>query len=135
MLQPTSSTDDLLPLMASPLPFPKKKKDLTDSKFKKFMKVLKNLNINIPFTNTINEMPAYTKFLKEILSKKRSIPNLIDECNSLSMSNQCSALIKNKLPEKLSDPGKFAITIGLGNHRYIALCDLGASTSLIPLSI
>ena len=91
--------------MASPLPFPKKKKDPTDSKFKKFLKVLKSLNINIPFTDVINEMPAYTKFLKEIISKKMSIPDLIDECNCLSMSNQCSALIKNKLSEKLSDPG------------------------------
>ena len=124
------------PSTTSPLLFPtKKKKDPTDSKFKKFVKVLKNLNINILFTDAINEMPTYTKFLKGILSKKRSIPDLIDECNSLSMSNQCSALIKNKLPKKLSDPGKFAIIIGLGNHRYKTLCDLEASTSLIPLSI
>ena len=36
---------------------------------------------------------------------------------------------------KLNDPGRFAITIGLGSHKYKALCDLGASTSLIPLSI
>ena len=99
------------------------------------MKVLKSLNINIPLTDAINEMSAYTKFLKEILSKKRSIPDLIDECNSLYLSNQCSALIKNNLSERLSDLGRFAITIGLGSYRYKDLCDLGASTSLLPLSI
>ena len=102
--------------MASPLQFPKKKKNSTDSKFKKFVKVLKSLNITIPFTNAINEMAAYIKFLKEILVKKRSILDLINECNSLCMSDQCSALIKNKLLKKLSDPKKFTITIGLGNH-------------------
>ncbi len=39
------------------------------------------------------------------------------------------------LPEKLSDPGRFTITIGLGNYKYKALVDLGASASLLPLSI
>ena len=99
------------------------------------MKLLKSLHINIPFTVVLNEMPAYAKYLKEVLAKKRFIPELFDDCNSLSMFNICSALIKNNLLEKLSDSGRFAITIGLGNRRYKALCDLGASTSLLPLSI
>ena len=124
------------PIVIPSLPFPKKKmKDSTDTKYKKFVKVLKSLNITIPFTDALSEMPAYTKFLKEILTRKRSIPDFIVECNTLSISNQCSALIKNNLLEKLIDPGSFAITIGLGAYRYKALCDLGASTSLLPLSI
>ena len=59
----------------------------------------------------------------------------MDECNSVPLSHQCSALNRNNLSVKLNDPGRFAITIGLGNHRYKALSDLGASTSLLPLSI
>ena len=39
------------------------------------------------------------------------------------------------LPEKLGDPGKFAITIGIRAYRFKALCYLGASASLLPLSI
>ena len=50
-------------------------------------------------------------------------------------SNQCSVINKNNLPVKLNDPGRFAIAIGLKSHRYKALYDLGASTSLLPLSI
>ena len=124
------------PSTASPLPFShKKRKDLADTKFNKFMKVLWSLHNNISFTDALSEMPAYAKYLKEVLAKKRSIPELFDECNQLSLSSKCSALIHNKLPEKLSDPGKFSITIGLGNHRYKVVCDLGASISLIPLSI
>ena len=73
--------------------------------------------------------------MKDILAKKRSILELVDECNSVPLSHQCSALNKNNLSVKLNDPGRFAITIGLRSHRYKALCDLGTSTSLLPLSI
>ena len=78
-------------------------------------------------------MPAYAKFLKEVLAKKRSIPELFDECNTISLTNECSA-VKNNLLVKLNDLERFAIT-SLGSRRYKALCDLGASTSLLPLSI
>ena len=50
------------------------------------------------------------------------------------MTNECNA-VNNNLQVKLNDPGRFAITIDLDNRRYKALCDLGASTSLLPLSI
>ncbi len=124
-----------IPVMSSKLPFPKKKKDNTDAKYEKFIEVLKGLNITIPFTDALSEMPAYAKFLKEILAKKRLVPESILECNSLSLSTICSAMHKKNLPEKLCDPGRFAITIGLGNYNYKALVDLGASASLMPLSI
>ena len=39
------------------------------------------------------------------------------------------------MPEKKADPGRFAINIGIGNHRFKGLCDLGASVSLMPLSV
>ena len=98
------------------------------------MNVLRSLHVNIPFTKALNKMPAYAKFLKEVLSKKRSILELIDDCNTLYVTNDCRTLEKNLLV-KLSDPGRFTITIGLGSRRYKALCDLGASTSLLSLSI
>ena len=96
--------------------------------------MLKGLNITIPFSDALSEMPAYAKFLKEILARKRLVPDSILGCNSLSLPSICKAMHKN-LPEKLCDPGRFAITIGLGNYRYKALVDLGASASLMPLSI
>jgi hypothetical protein len=101
-------------------------------KFKKFVKLLKSLSLYIPFTEALEEMPAYAKFLKEVLAKKRVIPESID---TMALSNESCALINKVQPEKLKDPGRFAITIGLGNHRFKALCDLGASSSLLPLSI
>ena len=41
------------------LPFPRKKKDDTEAKYEKFIKVLKGLNITIPFSDALSEMPAY----------------------------------------------------------------------------
>ena len=61
--------------------------------------MLRSLHVNIPFTEAMNEMPVYAMFLKEVLSKKRSIPELANECNSLSVPNDCRTLEKN-LPVK-----------------------------------
>ena len=73
---PDADPVDLSPSMI-PLLFPtKKSKDLTDIKYKKFVKVLQGLNINIPFTDALREMPAYSRYLKEILSKKGLFLNL-----------------------------------------------------------
>ena len=116
---------DLLYLAGPKLSFPpRKNKDQTEKKYKRFVELLSSLNLNIPFTKALSEMPAYNKFLKEILSNKRSLPDWVDECRSLSLMNECSALIQNRLPEKLGDPGHFAITICLRSYRYKALCDL-----------
>ena len=77
-------------------------------------------------------MPAYAKFLKEMLSNKRKL----EEYGTIALTEECSAILQNKLPEKLKDPGSFSIPCALGNIQISkALCDLGASVSLIPLSI
>ncbi|XP_042035275.1 uncharacterized protein LOC121781615 [Salvia splendens] len=45
------------------------------------------------------------------------------------------AIIQKKLPAKLKDPGSFNISCIIGNDRQTkALCDLGASINLMPLS-
>ena len=52
------------------------------------------------------------------------------------MTEECSAAIQNKLPAKLKDPGSFSIPCLLGNVSIeCALCDLGSSVTLIPLSL
>ena len=128
------SVPKVVPHVEKKLPFPRKKRDDTEAKYEKFIKVLKGLNVTIPFSEALSEMPAYSKFLKDILSKKRLVPDSILGVNSLSLPSICKTVHKN-LPEKLCDPGRFAITIGLGNCKYLALIDLGASASLMPLSI
>ncbi|XP_057990621.1 uncharacterized protein LOC110671231 [Hevea brasiliensis] len=92
----------------------------------------KKLYINIPFTEVLAQMPFYAKFLKEILSNKGKL----DDYKTVTLTEECSAILQNKLPLKLKDPGSFFIPYLLGNMKINkALCDLGASVNIMPLSI
>ncbi|GJR38246.1 reverse transcriptase domain-containing protein [Tanacetum coccineum] len=52
------------------------------------------------------------------------------------LNKHCSAVILNKLPEKLGDLAKFLIPCDFpGMNECLALADLGASINLMPLSI
>ncbi|XP_071917054.1 uncharacterized protein [Coffea arabica] len=78
------------------------------------------------------EIPSYAKFLNEIMTKKR---RLVDS-ETIALTEECSAIIQNKLPPKLKDPGSFTVPCTIGNVEFSkALCDLGASVSLIPLTV
>ncbi|KAM6567781.1 hypothetical protein CsatA_026909 [Cannabis sativa] len=77
-------------------------------------------------------MPNYVKFLKDILTKKRRL----GEFETVALTEGCSAMLKNKIPPKLKDPGSFTIPISIGGRDVgRALCDLGASINLMPMSI
>lgn len=46
-------------------------KQKLDKQFSKFLDVFKKCYINISFTNALEQMSSYVKFMKDILSKKR----------------------------------------------------------------
>ncbi|GAU49183.1 hypothetical protein TSUD_133780 [Trifolium subterraneum] len=116
------------------LQYPRKKKAKEEdpTQFKKFMKMLYSLQMIIPFAEALEQMSFYAKFMKELLSKKRK--HLDDE--TVNMTEECSAIIQKKLPQKKKDPESFTIPCSIGNlHVRRALCDLGASINLMPLSM
>ncbi|XP_071909835.1 uncharacterized protein [Coffea arabica] len=77
------------------------------------------------------KIPSYAKFLKDIMTKKRK---LVDN-ETITLTEECSVIIQNKLPPKLKDPGSFTVPCTIGNVEFSkALCDLGMSVSLIPLT-
>ncbi|XP_058774549.1 uncharacterized protein LOC131648836 [Vicia villosa] len=77
-------------------------------------------------------MPSYANFLKEILSNKKKL----EDNETVMLTAECSAIIQNNMPPKLKDPGSFSIPCVIGKTIIDkALCDLGASVSLMPLSI
>ncbi|GJX19606.1 reverse transcriptase domain-containing protein [Tanacetum coccineum] len=52
------------------------------------------------------------------------------------LNEHCSAVILNKLPEKLGDPGRFLIPCKFPEmDECLALADLGASINLMPFSV
>ena len=116
-----------------PISYPQRlKKSKLDKQFTKFMKVFKKLHINIPFADALEQMPSYVNFMKEILSNKRRLLDF----ETVNLTEECSAILQRKLPQKLKDPGSFTIPCIIGNSIFEkALCDLGASINLMPLSI
>ncbi|XP_042065204.1 uncharacterized protein LOC121808672 [Salvia splendens] len=114
------------------IPFPQvvQKKKL-DEKLVKFLEIFKRVHLNIPLIGALQQMPGYLKFLKEIVSKKK---RLVDY-ETVNLTENCSAIIQEKMPAKMKDPGSFNISCVIGNDRQTkALCDLGASINLMPLS-
>ncbi|XP_009590014.1 uncharacterized protein [Nicotiana tomentosiformis] len=113
--------------------FPQKmKREKLDKYFERFLEMVKQLYVNIPFTKVLTQMPAYAKFLKEILSSKRNL----EETTVVKLNAHCSAILQNKIPQKCWDLGSFTIPCSLGSEKIDkALCDSGASINLMPLSV
>ncbi|XP_052181995.1 uncharacterized protein LOC127794785 [Diospyros lotus] len=82
--------------------------------------------------DALAQMPSYAKLLKEILLKKRRL----DQNETVMLTEECNAIIQNKMPQKLKDPGSFTIPCMIGNCEFNkALCDLGANINLMPYSL
>ncbi|KAI3682972.1 hypothetical protein L1987_83391 [Smallanthus sonchifolius] len=97
-----------------------------------FLDMFKQLKVNLPLIDTLLRTPKYGKFLKDLLSNKKTP----EEVFKVSLSQQCSAVVQNKLPEKLEDLGCFTIPCLLGSlPLHHALVDLGASINLKPYSL
>ncbi|GJW67591.1 reverse transcriptase domain-containing protein [Tanacetum coccineum] len=77
-------------------------------------------------------MPKFNKWLSTLLRNKEKL----EEIAITTVNAECSAIILNKVPEKLEDPGKFLIPCALQElDRTNALADSGASINLLPHSI
>ncbi|XP_058784612.1 uncharacterized protein LOC131659439 [Vicia villosa] len=81
---------------------------------------------------TLEQMPKYAKFMKDILTKKKRY----SEEETILLDARCSAIIQKTLPKKEADSGRVTLPVTIGGH-YIgnSLVDLGSSINLIPLSI
>ncbi|XP_076960150.1 uncharacterized protein LOC143636446 [Bidens hawaiensis] len=96
-----------------------------------FLDMFKQLKINLPFVEALQHTPKYAKFLKDLLSNKK-----LEGLSTVRLNEGCSAVVQNKLPEKLADPGHFTIPCLFGRStKSYALADLGASINLMPYSL
>lgn len=112
-----------------PIPYPQRlKQTKIDKQYKKFIKVIEKLHVEIPFTEAITQIPSYVNFPKDILTNKRRL----DDPKPL----KCNSIVDNKLAKKEKDPRSFSIPCILGNHVIDkAFLDLGASVILMPLAV
>ena len=115
------------------VPFPQRlQTEKLEEQFSKFLDIFKYIEINIPFSEALTQMPLYAKFMKEILSRKRKIA----EEGIVSLTPTCSIVIQNSLPKKIQDLGSFTIPCEIG-HADVGktLCDSRANINLMPLSV
>jgi hypothetical protein len=103
-----------------------------EGRLEDILEVFKQVQINIPFLDAIQQIPSYAKFLKDLVTVKRktNVPK------KAFMTEQVSTILQCKLPLKYKDPGCPTITCMIGVSQIErALLDLGASINLLPYSV
>ncbi|GJR35894.1 reverse transcriptase domain-containing protein [Tanacetum coccineum] len=103
-----------------------------EAQYGKFLDMIRAVRINVPLVDVLAGMPNYGKFLKELVSNKHKL----EQISSSFLSDESSAIIQNKVPPKLGDPGSFLIPCTFSKaFSCNALADLGASINLMPYSL
>ncbi|XP_069145425.1 uncharacterized protein [Solanum lycopersicum] len=102
-----------------------------DGKYQRFISMLKQLSINVPFIEALEQMPGYAMFMKYMVTKKRS-----DSFEDNDWMQNCSAIATRSLVQKKEDSGSFTFPCTIGLLYFAkALCDLRASINFMPLSL
>ncbi|GJY28714.1 reverse transcriptase domain-containing protein [Tanacetum coccineum] len=100
-----------------------------EAQYGKFLDMILAVRINVPLIDVLAGMPNYGKFLKELVSNKHKL----EPISSAFLSDDISAMIQNKVPPKLGDPGIFLIPCTFSKaFSCNALADLGARINLMP---
>ena len=98
----------------------------------RFLDIFRKLEITMPFGEALQQMPLYSKFRKDMLTRK----NKYIHSENIVVEGNCSAVIQKILPPKHKDPGSVTIPCSIGEVSVgKALIDLGASINLMPLSM
>nr|GFA87848.1 reverse transcriptase domain-containing protein [Tanacetum cinerariifolium] len=122
-----------MPNLKLSIPYPsrhdnERRREQVNEQIEKFYEIFKDMSFKISFTDDLILMPKFASTLKALIGNKEKL--------STPMNEHCSAVILNKLPKKLGDPGKFLIPCEFpGMDECLALADLGASINLMPLSV
>jgi hypothetical protein len=118
------------PWVRKPMPFPPKpSKSKDEEDFDHFVEILRPVVLRTRLIDML-KMPPYAKYMKEIVTNRRKIP----EAEISTMLANYS--FKDGVPKKLGDPGIPTIPCSIkGNYVRTVLCDLGAGVSVMPLSL
>ncbi|GJV21969.1 reverse transcriptase domain-containing protein [Tanacetum coccineum] len=126
-----------MPNLKPSIPYPSRRNDerrreKANDQIEKFYEIFKDLSFEISLTDALILMPKFASTLKALIGNKEKLSKMA----RTPLNEHCSAVILNKLPKKLGDPGKFLIPCDFpGMDECLALADLGASINLMPLSM
>ncbi|GJR72237.1 reverse transcriptase domain-containing protein [Tanacetum coccineum] len=126
-----------MPNLKMSIPYPsrrndEKRREKANDQIEKFYKIFQDMSFEISLADALILMPKFASTLKALIGNKEKL----SEMARTPLNEHCSAVILNKLPEKLGDPGKFLIPCDFPRmDECLALADLGASINLMPLSV
>ncbi|XP_059451127.1 uncharacterized protein LOC132181920 [Corylus avellana] len=101
-------------------------------KFEDILEVFKQVQINIPFLDAIQQVSSYAKFLKDLITVKRRT----NVSKKVFLTEQVSSILQCRAPIKNKDPESPTISCMIGDNRMEkALLDLGASVNFLPYSV
>ncbi|GKD62796.1 reverse transcriptase domain-containing protein [Tanacetum coccineum] len=119
------------------IPYPSRRNDeknreKANDQVEKFYKIFQDMSFEISLVDALILMTKFTSTLKASVGNKEKL----SEMARTPLNEHYSAVILNKLPKKLGDPGKFLIPCDFpGMDECLALADLGASINLMLLSV
>ncbi|GJR62202.1 hypothetical protein Tco_1504364 [Tanacetum coccineum] len=124
-------TEPIVAPVSAPKPTPKpsipylsrlndqKIREKANNQIEKFYQIFKDLHFEISFADAFILMPKFASTLKSLIRNKEKL----SEMARTPLNEHCSAVILNKLPEKLGDPDKFLIP-----------CDFSRKDELLTLA-
>nr|GEY81492.1 DNA-directed DNA polymerase [Tanacetum cinerariifolium] len=106
----TPISEPVVAPVSVPIPYParrdnERRRDQANEQIEKFYEIFKEMSFEISFTDALILMPKFASTLKALIGNKEKL----SEMARTPMNEHCSAVILNKLPRKLGDPGKFLI--------------------------
>ncbi|GKC97374.1 reverse transcriptase domain-containing protein, partial [Tanacetum coccineum] len=126
-----------MPNLKPSIPYPsrcddERRREKTNDQIEKFYKIFQDMSFKISFVDALILMPKFASTLKALIGNKEKL----SEMARTPLNEHCSAVILNKLPEKLGDPDKFLIPCDFPRmDECLALANLGASINLMSLSV
>ncbi|GJT30210.1 reverse transcriptase domain-containing protein [Tanacetum coccineum] len=127
------------PVPKASIPFPsrrndERRKEKANDQIEKFYEIFRDLSFKIKLLPCLDA--HFPKFAKTTLKTLIGNKEKLSELARTPLNENCSAVILNKLPKKLGDPGRFLIPCEFtGITTCNALADLGASINLMPYSV
>ena len=99
MVKDVEVPQKVTPMHRPPPPFPQMLVTKTeDGKYNRFITMFKQLSINVPLVEALDQMPDYAKFMKDLVTKKRSVTFEDDD-----RMQHCSAIATKSLVQKKED--------------------------------
>ena len=93
----------------APYPLVPSKND-KERHFARFLDIFKKLETTIPFREALQHMSLYSKFLKDLLTKKGKYIH----SDNIVVKGNCSVVIQRTPPPKYKDPGSVTIPYSIG---------------------